>query len=284
MTSKKFAVFILTHGRPYNQLTVKSLYEVGYTGEWYLVLDDQDDTYDEYVKAWGPDRVIKFNKDFFIHHTDTGLHTPVPKFAVFARNAIEYIAQRMGYKTFMMLDDDITKFRVRLPEGDILKSYQFHGTFDKIVDKAVDYILDCDIACMGLGFCNLYIGGVENFNKENPRQRLCAEAFIRNVAHPVDWRLNMVEDMITSIDAAMSGDVWFQFLPIQVEIKMSEGTVDGGNSDVYRQLGMYRISFMPVIAHPSSNAVRLGKKTWASTTTPDKCIPKIISSRYRKER
>jgi hypothetical protein len=187
--TKKFAVFILTHGRPYNQLTVKSLYEVGYKGEWYLVLDDQDETYDEYVKAWGADRVIKFHKDYFINLTDTGLATPVPKFAVFARNAIEYIAQRMGYKTFMMLDDDITRFRVRLPEGDSLKSYRINGLFNEILDKAVDYVIDCDIACMGLGFCNLYIGGVDNFNTENPRQRLCAEAFIRNTAHPTDWRL-----------------------------------------------------------------------------------------------
>lgn len=282
--TKKFAVFILTHGRPHNQLTVKSLQDVGYTGEWYLVVDDQDNTFEEYVKVWGADRVILFNKDYFILNTDTGLHTPVPKFAVFARNAIEYIAKEMGYKTFMMLDDDITKFRIRLPVGNSLKSFQFTAQFDSIIENSVDYVLNCDIACMGLGFCNLYIGGVENFRKENPRQRLCAEAFIRNTSHPISWRLNMVEDLITSIDAAMSGDVWFQFLPIQCEIKMSEGAVDGGNSDVYRQLGMYRISFMPVIAYPSSNAVRLGKKTWASTTTPDKCIPKIISSRYRKER
>ena len=282
--SKKFAVFILTHGRPHNQLTVKSLHDVGYTGDLYLVVDDQDESVNEYIAVWGAERVIVFDKDYFIRHTDTGLHTPVPKFAVFARNAIEHIAKEMGYKTFLMLDDDLTKIRVRLPEGDSLKSYQINGQFDAIIETSVDYVLNCDIACMGLGFCNLYIGGVENFNKENPRQRLCAEAFIRNTAHPISWRLNMVEDLITSIDAAMSGEVWFQFLPIQCEIKMSEGEVDGGNSDVYRQLGMYRISFMPVIAYPSSNAVRRGKKSWASTTSPDKCIPKIISSRYRKER
>ena len=282
--TKKFAVFILTHGRPHNQLTVKSLQDVGYTGEWYLVVDDQDDTFNEYVKVWGVDRVIVFHKDHFIRHTDVGLQVPVPKFAVFARNAIEHIAKYMGYQTFMMLDDDITKIRIRLPEGNSLKSYQINGQFDAIIENSVNYVLDCDIACMGLGFCNLYIGGVENFNKENPRQRLCAEAFIRNTSHPISWRLNMVEDLITSIDAAMNGDVWFQFLPIQCEIKMSEGAVDGGNSDVYRQLGMYRISFMPVIAYPSSNAVRCSKKSWASTTSPDKCIPKILSSRYRKER
>ena len=282
--TKKFAVFILTHGRPHNQLTVKSLQDVGYTGDLYLVVDDQDESVNEYIAVWGADKIIVFNKDHFIRHTDTGLHTPVPKFAVFARNAIEHIAKEMGYKTFLMLDDDITKFRVRLPEGDSLKSFQFNSQFDTIIENSVDYVLNCNIACMGLGFCNLYIGGVENFNKENPRQRLCAEAFIRNTAYPISWRLNMVEDLITSIDAAMNGDVWFQFLPIQCEIKMSEGAVDGGNSDVYRQLGMYRISFMPVIAYPSSNAVRHGKKSWASTTSPDKCIPKIISSRYRKER
>lgn len=281
--SKRFAVFILTHGRPYNQLTVDALRKVGYTGEWYLVVDDQDDAIDDYIREWGEDRVIGFYKDYFIKNTDTGLHTPVPKFAVFARNAIEHIAKEMGYKTFMMLDDDITKFRIRLPEGNSLKSYQINGQFDVIIDHAVDFVLSCDIACLGLGFCNLYIGGVDNFNRENPRQRLCAEAFIRNTSFTVNWRLNMVEDMITSIDAAQRGTVWFQFLPIQCEIKMSEGAVDGGNSDVYRQLGMYRISFMPVIAYPSANAVRYGKN-WASTTSPDKCIPKIISSRYRKER
>ena len=282
--TKKFAIFILTHGRPYNQLTVETLQKIGYTGELYLVLDDQDDTYDAYVEKWGADRIIVFDKDHFIRTTDTGLHTPVPKFAVFARNAIEYVANVFGYDAFMMLDDDITKIRIRLPDGDSLKSYQITNQFDAIIDKSVEYLLSCDIACMGLGFCNLYIGGVENFNKENPRQRLCAEAFIRNTSHPIEWRLNMVEDMITSIDAAMCGDVWFQFLPMQVEILMSEGAVEGGNSDVYRQLGMYRISFMPIIAYPASNTVRLGKKSWASTTTPDKCIPKIISSRYRKER
>lgn len=281
---KKFAIFILTHGRPHNQITVNTLQKLGYDGDLYLVVDDQDATFCEYVEEWGADRVIRFHKDYFIRNTDTGLRPPVPKFAVFARNAIEYIAKEMGYKTFMMLDDDITKFRIRLPEGDSLKSYQFNGQFNSIIENSVNYVLDCDIACLGLGFCNLYIGGVGNFNKENPRQRLCAEAFIRNTAHPIAWRLNMVEDMITSIDAAMKGDVWFQFLPIQCEILMNEGAVDGGNSDVYRQLGMYRISFMPVIAYPSSNSVRFGKKTWASTTTPDKCIPKIISSRYRKER
>lgn len=277
---QKFAIFILTHGRPHNQITLETLRRLGYTGKVYLVVDDQDKTLAEYDDIY--EDVICFKKDVFIGSTETGLSSPEPKFAVFARNAIESIALSDGYDAFMMLDDDIINIRARLPDGSVLKSYSLKGCFDEVVDRCVEYVTTAGVACMGLGFCNLYIGGVENFEKENSRQRLCAEAFIRNTAYKVNWRLNMVEDLITSIDGAVDNQVWFQFLPLQVDIRMSEGVVDGGNSDVYRKLGKFRVNFMPVIAYPSSNVMRYGKD-WSVTTTPETCVPKIISSSYRKE-
>ena len=276
----KFAVFILTHGRPHNQVTLETLRRLGYTGKVYLVVDNQDETLTEYANIY--EDVICFNKEIFINDTETGLSLPEPKFAVFARNAIEDIALYDGYDAFMMLDDDITNIRVRFPDGNRLKSYSLKSCFNEVIDLCVEYVINQQIACMGLGFCNLYIGGIENFEKENPRQRLCAEAFIRNTKYTVKWRLNMVEDLITSIDGAVNNQVWFQFLPLQVDIRMSEGVVDGGNSDVYRKLGKFKVNFMPIIAYPSSNIMRYGKD-WAVTTTPDTCVPKIISSSYRKE-
>ena len=277
---RKFAIFILTHGRPHNQLTLETLRRLGYTGKIYLVVDDQDETFSEYMETYKD--VAWFNKDVFIGRTETGLSSPEPNFAVFARNAIENIALCNGYDAFMMLDDDITNIRVRVPDNGVLKSYSPKGCLDEIIDLCVEYVITKKVACMGLGFCNLYIGGVDNFEKENPRQRLCAEAFIRNTDYEVKWRLNMVEDLITSVDGAIKNQVWFQFLPLQVDIRMSEGVVDGGNSDVYRKLGKFKVNFMPIIAYPSSNIMRYGKD-WAVTTTPESCVPKIISSSYRKE-
>ena len=277
-----FTIYILTHGRPHDQLTVQTLKRLGCTKEWFLVLDNQDETIQEYIDTWGADRIIVFDKNLVMARTDTGLKEPVPKFAVFARNAIECIASNRFDRTFLMLDDDITNIRARVLEGDSLKSVQLDGVFDEVIDAACQYVIDADIQCMGLGFCNLYMGGKVSFETENPRQRLCAEAFLRNGAHFVKWRLNMVEDLITSIDGSQRGATWFQFLPLQVDIRMSEGVVEGGNSDAYREFGKYRIGFMPVIAYPSCNAVKYSKGRWATTTTPSNSVPKIISGRYKK--
>ena len=42
-----FAVFILTHGRADNVVTVKALEKGGYTGKTYFIIDDEDDDNEE---------------------------------------------------------------------------------------------------------------------------------------------------------------------------------------------------------------------------------------------
>ena len=57
-----FAALILTHGRPGRVVTLNSLARAGYTGRWYLVVDDGDATRPEYIKRYGQDRVLTFSK------------------------------------------------------------------------------------------------------------------------------------------------------------------------------------------------------------------------------
>ena len=66
-----FAVFILTHGRAKNQLTLKSLQRQGYSGRWYLIIDNEDDQQAEYISRYGADHVIVFDKVEEIARTDT---------------------------------------------------------------------------------------------------------------------------------------------------------------------------------------------------------------------
>ena len=120
------------------------------------------------------------------------------------------------------------------------------------------------------------------FERENSRQRFCAEAFIRNTEYTVNWRLNMVEDLITSIDCGIQGQIWLQFLPIQVEICMSEGAVSGGNSEAYNDFGKYRLSFFPTMCYPSFNSPRFLNNHWLTTTKAINSIPKILSGRFKK--
>ena len=50
MIDKNFAVFILTHGRPNNVKTYKTLKRFGYTGKIYIIIDNEDTSADDYYK------------------------------------------------------------------------------------------------------------------------------------------------------------------------------------------------------------------------------------------
>lgn len=45
-----FCVFILTHGRANNVITMDTLKKCGYTGKCYIVIDNEDDQEAEYKK------------------------------------------------------------------------------------------------------------------------------------------------------------------------------------------------------------------------------------------
>ena len=47
--NKDFAVFILTHGRPDNVMPYKTLQKCNYTGKVYFMIDNEDQSADEYV-------------------------------------------------------------------------------------------------------------------------------------------------------------------------------------------------------------------------------------------
>lgn len=279
----KSAIFIITHGRPNNQRTLKTLQTLGYKGRIYLVLDDEDDTIDDYIRIYGKHNILVFTKQDYIETTDTGLSNPYRKFAVFARNAVEDLAVLLELDYFMVFDDDITKIRFRYDDNGSLKSQSLNGVIDDVFQKCIEFMSDTGIHCTSLGFCNVYRGGTECLYIETSRNKLCAEAFIRDTKIKVNWRLNMVEDLITSLDYNRKGDVWLQLLPIQVDIVMSEGVVEGGNSDAYNDFGLFKLNFMPTIAYPDCNKLRYFKGKWKTVLKEKHSLPKLISSKYRKE-
>ena len=62
MENKDFVAFILTHGRPDNVKTYKTLKKYGYTGKIYLIVDNEDKTIDKYIQNFGVENVKIFDK------------------------------------------------------------------------------------------------------------------------------------------------------------------------------------------------------------------------------
>ena len=61
MNKSDFAVIILTHGRHDRVYTIDSLRKSGYTGEIYLLCDDEDKQLDLYKEKY-KDKVLVFSK------------------------------------------------------------------------------------------------------------------------------------------------------------------------------------------------------------------------------
>ena len=108
----KFAVFILSHGRPNNVWTYKLLRNSGYTGEIYIILDDTDKKIDEYKKNF--DNVIVFSKEEIAKKFDCGDNFNDKAAVVYARNASFEIAKNLELDYFMEYDDDYKTAHFRL--------------------------------------------------------------------------------------------------------------------------------------------------------------------------
>ena len=115
--SDKFAIFILTHGRSDNVVTYKTLRSQGYTGEIILLIDDEDKEADNYKKIYG-NQVHIFNKQDAIDMTDSGDNFQKRNSVVYARNYNFKVAEKLGIKYFLQLDDDYSQFRYTFDNDD----------------------------------------------------------------------------------------------------------------------------------------------------------------------
>ena len=120
--NKTFAAFILTHGRPDNVSTYETLRKCGYTGNIYLIIDNEDETADQYRLRYGDENVLMFEKKAVSKTFDIADSTKeLPPAVVYARNASFQIAKDLGLEYFMQLDDDYNSFQYRYPSNNKLK-------------------------------------------------------------------------------------------------------------------------------------------------------------------
>ena len=102
---RRFATFILTHGRADNVLSYRALKKGGYTGQIYLLVDNEDKQLQKYLDNYG-DEVIVFDKMKVAESVDACDNYGKRNSVVFARNYNFAIARELGLTHFWQLDDD----------------------------------------------------------------------------------------------------------------------------------------------------------------------------------
>lgn len=284
MTINDIPCFITSHGRPNACKTANTLLKNDYKGTIYIVLDNEDSTAEEYKKLY--ENVVIFNKDEYVAKFNSFLTQPLRNIVAHARNAVEDIAPKLGYKQWIVCDDDITS----------IKLYTYSANENKIVKERVpnindiliayaEYLQEAKITTIGLGTENFWLGGQTTmFEKPyHNHYRLCSNIFLRNFINKVDWFPDMFEDIGSAVHEGRKGNVLMSLPWLSTTAAVQGGkksSSDSGMSTTYLQLGNYGVSIFPVCALPDCYHVT-GTKLWFACKDYNTTVPKIISNKYK---
>lgn len=246
-----FCVLILTHGRPDNVLTYKSLERHGYTGPVYFLVDNDDSSVPEYVKRFGADRVVVFDKAAEVALTDSGTNDRDRRAIVYARNHSYSVARRLGYRYFLQLDDDYTWFYYKHNERlDYCnaKVLSLNGLFDALLGL-LKSVPTMRVLAMAQG--GDFIGGEKGvFAEEWTLHRKAMNTFFCDTERPFRWAGKMNEDVSAYVRAGETG-MLFVTVPNVMITQVPTQKGKGGMSEFYLQGGTYTKSFYSVMFSPS---------------------------------
>jgi hypothetical protein len=243
-----FAVFILTHGRPDNVITYKTLQRQGYTGPVYIIVDNEDKTIDQYRKNFG-DKVIVFDKLAISKTFDTGDNFNDRRAVIYARNACWGIAEELGIEYFLQLDDDYGQFKYRInhrmehPEDYFMVKTRLNEVFDSLLSYYKTISAKSIATLQGGDF----FAGAESFGKP---KRKCMNTFFCSVNRPFRFVGRINEDVNTYTWFQGLGNLFLSVPFVQVDQIQTQAST-GGMSEMYLDSGTYIKSFYTVMYAPS---------------------------------
>lgn len=281
-----FAAFILTHGRPDRVFTYRTLMNAGYTGKMYLVIDDEDKTGDQYRAEYG-DKVLTFSKAEIAKTFDEGDNFQDRRAIIYARNACFDLAERVGVRYFIQMDDDYTSFFYRFSPG-----LQYEATrvkdIDAMLESMVQFMEDvpaCSSIAMSQG--GDHIGGGDSTNNGSINlTRKCMNTFVCDTERRFTFNGRINEDVNTYSLEATRGKLFFTFNAYQVT-QLQTQTNKGGMTDLYLDAGTFIKSFYSVMFAPA--CVRIGDMGQTNRRIHhhvdwERTAPKILREDHRKAR
>lgn len=292
MVRDSFATFILSHGRVDNFVTLNTLKKAGYTGKWYILLDDEDEQIDRYKEKFGEEHIKIFSKSETINDFDIMDNFDGNKVIVYARNALNKIAKEMGLEYFWELEDDYGEMNARIPIGEHLPIIQLRD-LDSIIEAFLDYLDRTNCKTIAWAQTGEMMGGLHGNVWKNQIKRKAMNTFFFKVDNapttPGDRFIGRMNDDVNwYVDAGKRGEVILQTALItltQEETQQSKS----GNTIAYRGMGTYVKSFYSILTRPDCVKISILFSNH-SVSHPrihhkidwEKCVPKIVSDRFKK--
>lgn len=278
-----FCIFIISHGRPNNILTLKTLSEAGSKLPYYIVIDNEDNCQDLYYSIYR-DKVLKFDKKQYSKLVDNFDNSGNLKTTTHARNACFDLAETLGFKYFLVLDDDYTEFKFRIKQGLIHPKdrYKIKINIDTVFISTLKYFLSTDFKSICFSQGGDWFGGETNFNKKPKRKAM--NSFFCSIDRRFNFISRLNEDVNTYMYLGHLGNVFLTIPFIQLDQMQTQGNA-GGMSDTYLDSGTYVKSFYTVICRPDCTRInKMGRtnKRFHHLINWPSAVPCIIEEKYKK--
>lgn len=278
-----FAVMLLTHGRADNVKTIRALEECGYTGNVFIVIDDEDGEAEKYQKRYG-DKVRAFCKSEWAGRIDDGDNSGDTRAVVYARAACVDIARQEGIKWIVQLDDDYTAFYYKNDASNRYCSKKIRK-LDAVWSAMLDFAERANVACLAMSQEGDHIGGPNSvYNKTIRTKRKAMNSMFMRVDRPVSYVGKVNEDATMATLESLRGRLVLTLMGLS----LSQGVTQqnkGGLTDIYKDQGTYVKSMYSVLYAPACVKVKnmvVGEKRLHHIVDYDRCCPKIIRENHRK--
>jgi hypothetical protein len=282
-----FAALILTHGRPDRLHTYFALRNSGYTGRILIVIDNEDNTAEEYQARYGSDVVI-FDKAAIAQTFDEGDNFQDRRAIIYARNASFQIAKDHGYRYFVQLDDDYTGFEYCFDENSMY-GYGKIKNLDWLFSSLVDYLAATPFSSIAISQGGDHIGGGES-KKTISTKRKAMNSFVCDTEKPFYFVGRINEDVNTYTCKQRNGLFFLTILGAKLVQKTTQANA-GGMTDLYLDSGTYLKTFYSVMYAPSCVKVseisspqngNAGHARIHHKVTWNNAAPLILSERHKK--
>lgn len=280
--SRSFCALILTYRRPDRVRTYETLRRCGYSGPIFLVVDDGDESLEDYRSRYG-DEVVTFSKQAVAAETDAFDNHARLDSVLYARNAAHSIAESKGATHFVQLDDDYTDFYHRVDGERRYISARRVTQLDSVFEAMLDFLDATPAVAVAMPQ-----GGDLLSGKDSPALRRlgrkCMNSFFCRVDRPFRFFGRMNDDVNTYCLRGSRGDLMLT----AGSVHLNQGTTQahaGGLTEMYLDSGTYVKSFYTVMACPSfvhvgscgSTQPRLHHRiNWGAA------VPKIVREDQRK--
>jgi len=285
--NRNIAVFILSHGRPDNVITYRTLRSCGYTGKIFIIVDDEDETLSQYQAKY-KDEVIVFSKKDYEQKFDIMDNFDGNKVIVYARNACYDIARELGLDYFFEYEDDYVSFLYRYADKTVLKSKGIKN-FDKILDAMITCLNQTNASTIALAQGGDLIGGVKDLYASAYKRKAMNSFVFKVNQDPADDVLfigRMNDDVNTYLTQGKVGKLFAQISVVNLT-QVATQSNSGGNTDAYKLFGTYVKSFYSIMAAPSCCKIDMMGTTnrrLHHRINWNHAVPKIIGEQHRKPR